>query len=54
MFVGASDADAALAAEHGWEYQPVEAAAEAAGWALAEDDPADPNPPEEPTRDDWP
>jgi len=55
VFVGSADEDAALAEEHGWEYQPVEAAAEAAGWDLAEpaasaDDAAGSGP----THDDWP
>jgi hypothetical protein len=54
VLVGTTDDDAALADEHGWEYQPVEAAAEAAGWELAgdEDEPAESN--ERPARDDWP
>ncbi len=54
VFVGAGEADAALADEHGWEYQPVEAAADAAGWALAEGEPEAAEPAEEPARDDWP
>ncbi|MFB6354065.1 MAG: hypothetical protein ABEJ92_08270 [Halobacteriales archaeon] len=54
VFVGTSDADAALAAEHGWEYQPVEDAADAAGWALATDEQADDAASEGAARDDWP
>ncbi len=55
VFVGTTEEDAALAEEHGWEFQPVEAAAEAAGWALAEEDADEPDEPaEEPARDDWP
>jgi hypothetical protein len=54
VFVGTTDDDAALADDHGWEYQPVETAAEAAGWALAAADAEDTDGPEEPDRDDWP
>jgi hypothetical protein len=55
VFVGTTEEDAALADEHGWEFQPVEAAAEAAGWVLAEEDFDDPDErAEEPARDDWP
>jgi hypothetical protein len=53
VFVGGSDEDAELADSVGWEYLPVDQAAEAAGWELgdAEDDADDT---EEATRDDWP
>ncbi|WP_435194615.1 DUF7124 domain-containing protein [Natronomonas sp. EA1] len=34
VFVGDSPEDGALAAEYGWEYQSIEEAAEAAGWAV--------------------
>lgn len=37
VFVGSSDADAAVADEHGWEYLPVEEAAGSAGWDLVSD-----------------
>ncbi|MFB6299137.1 MAG: hypothetical protein ABEH65_02645 [Halobacteriales archaeon] len=54
VFVGTTDEDRELADAHDWEYLPVEQAAEAAEWGLAEDDeteePADP----EDQRDDWP
>ena len=52
VLVGTSDADEALAAETGWEYLAVEAAAEAADWTLADD--ADSAEPEPDVRDDWP
>jgi hypothetical protein len=55
VFVGTDDADAALAEEHGWEFQAIEDAADAAGWTLAaaadEDAEASVS---EPDRDDWP
>ena len=53
VFVGASEDDEALADELGWEYLPVEDAAEAAEWELADesdDEPATRGS----TRDDWP
>ena len=53
VFVGTSEADRQLAEEVGWEYQPVEEAAEAADWKLAEDEDVDPFE-EEDQRDDWP
>ena len=53
VFVGTTEADAALASEHGWEYLDVEDAAEAAEWALAEDAEEDPEPADE-GREDWP
>ncbi|MFB6296611.1 MAG: hypothetical protein ABEH66_07230 [Halobacteriales archaeon] len=53
VFVGTTGDDAALADDHGWEYLDVADAAEAAGWALADDADEDPEPDEE-TRDDWP
>ena len=53
VLVGVSDDDAAAADAAGWEYLPVEQAADAAGWGLGDDDG-----PEEPfessDRDDWP
>lgn len=55
VFVGTTDDDAALADEHGWEFQAAADAAEAAGWALADTDGDGPaEPAEEPARDDWP
>jgi hypothetical protein len=54
VFVGTSEEDRALADEHGWEYLPVEEAAAAAGWPLAEDEET-PDPAQaEDRRDDWP
>ncbi len=57
VFVGTTDADADLAEATGWDYVPLEDAAEAADWALADEeadaDPAGPPVDEEP-RDDWP
>ena len=55
VFVGTSEADRELAAEHGWEYLPVEEAAEAAGWTLAADEEeSEPATVEDDARDDWP
>ena len=55
VFVGTTEGDRELADEHGWEYLPVEEAADAAGWSLAGDD-ADDEPAAgvEDQRDDWP
>jgi len=53
VFVGTSDDDAEIAQQTGWEYLPLEQAAEAAEWELADDE----NDEEffaESTRDDWP
>ncbi|WP_122088809.1 DUF7124 domain-containing protein, partial [Halalkalicoccus subterraneus] len=52
VFVGTDEADRELAERVGWEYLPVEDAAEAAGWTLADDAP-EPEPDED-ERDDWP
>ncbi|AHG04590.1 hypothetical protein HALDL1_14065 [Halobacterium sp. DL1] len=53
VFVGVNDEDRELAEAVGWEYLPLEDAAEKAGWELAsEADEAET--PEEPVRDDWP
>ena len=52
VFVGSEDGDAELAESVGWEYLPVEDAAEAAGWELGE--PEAPDQETEPERDDWP
>jgi hypothetical protein len=53
VFVGTSDEDRQLAEEVGWEYLPLEDAAENADWELATDDEPDALP-DEPERDDWP
>jgi hypothetical protein len=53
VFVGTTEADRALADEHGWEYLDVEDAAEAAGWDLGEEVEADTEPADD-GRDDWP
>jgi hypothetical protein len=53
VFVGTSDEDRELAEETGWEFLPVEQAAEAADWALAGDEPEE-DPFDAETRDDWP
>ncbi|ESP88342.1 DUF7124 domain-containing protein [Candidatus Halobonum tyrrellensis] len=54
VFVGTGDDDRAVADESGWEFLPVEQAAEAAGWTVAAaDEEADPFEEEE-ARDDWP
>ncbi|WP_293031709.1 hypothetical protein [Natronococcus sp.] len=53
VFIGDDEADEELAEEVGWEYLPVEDAADAADWVVAtdvEDDEED----AEPVRDDWP
>lgn len=52
VFVGTTDEDAALADELGWEFLSIEDAAEAAEWALSDDDETEET--EEPVRDDWP
>ncbi|RDZ63683.1 hypothetical protein C5B90_11145 [Haloferax sp. Atlit-12N] len=54
VFVGTSDEDRVVAEETGWEYLPVEDAAEAAEWVLAGDDDAPADPFEDEGRDDWP
>lgn len=53
VYVGTTDEDRQLAEDAGWEYLPIEDAAEAAEWTLAED--AEPEPAEQDEqRDDWP
>jgi hypothetical protein len=52
VYVGTAEEDEAVADETGWEYLPVEEAAEAAGWELAGE--ADDDPFDAETRDDWP
>ena len=58
VFVGTDEGDRELATEHGWEFLPVEEAAEAAGWALAGEagdaEAAEPAAVEDDQRDDWP
>ena len=53
VFVGAGEDDEALAEELGWEYLPVEDAAEAAEWELSDESDDEPAA-RESTRDDWP
>jgi hypothetical protein len=53
VLVGTSDDDAELAEKAGWEYLPVEDAAEAAEWELGDADTPD-SLPDEDQRDDWP
>jgi hypothetical protein len=53
VFVGVDDADADLADAVGWEYLPVEQAAEAADWGLGDAEAAE-DPADEDARDDWP
>ncbi|MDX1745030.1 MAG: hypothetical protein R3324_03755 [Halobacteriales archaeon] len=53
VFVGTAEEDRELAAEHEWEFLPVEEAAEAADWVLAENE-EEPAAPVEDQRDDWP
>ena len=53
VLVGASDDDAAAAESAGWEYLPVEQAADAAGWGLAAADDTEAAF-ESNDRDDWP
>ena len=56
VFVGTSEEDRSIADEVGWEYLPVEEAAEAAGWPLVEPagEDAEATAVEEDRRDDWP
>lgn len=55
VFIGTEPADREIADEHGWEYLPVEQAADAAGWHVGDDDPEREQPTaEEDQRDDWP
>jgi hypothetical protein len=53
VFVGANDDDRTVAEAADWEYLPVEEAAEAAGWELADEADED-DPFEADVRDDWP
>lgn len=55
VFVGTSEEDRRLADENGWEYLPVEDAAENAEWSLASEEPdTDEAAEAEASRDDWP
>ncbi len=53
VFVGTNDEDQTIADEVGWEYLPIEDAADAAGWELG-DSAAEADPFEDSERDDWP
>ena len=53
VLVGTDDEDRATAEETGWEFLPVEQAADAAEWALGGEAPED-DPFEGDSRDDWP
>ena len=53
VYVGTTDDDHAIADAVGWEYLPVEEAAEAAEWRLAEGDPSMAESTED-VREDWP
>ncbi len=50
VLIGTSEADRQVAEETGWEYIPIEEAAEAADWELGEEA----TPDGETVRDDWP
>ena len=52
VFIGLTEDDEALAESVGWEFLPIEQAAEAAGWAMAEEE--QPEDEEIERRDDWP
>jgi hypothetical protein len=52
VFIGLTDEDEALAESVGWEFLPLENAAEAAEWALAEEEESEE--PDGERRDDWP
>jgi len=54
VFVGSSDADAALAERVGWEFLHVEDAAQAADWELGEPEAPEATANEDDERDDWP
>ena len=56
VFVGSGEADADLAETAGWEFLPVDQAAEAADWELGEPQApeATANEDDEETREDWP
>jgi hypothetical protein len=54
VFVGTEEADRELAERVDWEYLDVEAAAEAADWALGDPTPPDTGGEATDDRDDWP
>ncbi len=53
VFVGTNDTDETIAEATEWEYLPIEEAAEAANWTLADDE-ADWLTDDEDVREDWP
>ena len=53
VFVGEGEDDEALAEAAGWEFLPIDSAAEAAGWTL-KDETAETDDVEAEARDDWP
>ena len=53
VYVGTSDDDKAVAETVGWEYLPIEDAADAADWRLASEDPSVSDQRED-VREDWP
>ena len=52
VFIGSGEEDEALAESAGWEFLPIDSAAEAAGWALGTDEESEETDVER--RDDWP
>lgn len=54
VYVGTAEEDRTVAEETGWEYLPLENAAEAAGWELAPETDEEEDPFESEARDDWP
>ena len=54
VFVGVDDEGRELAEDAGWEYLPLEEAADAAGWEFADDAGDEADPFESEGRDDWP
>ena len=54
VFVGTADEHREVAEATGWEYLPLEDAAEAAEWELADDADDEADAFEEAARDDWP
>lgn len=54
VFIGVSQEDQSIADAQEWEYLPVQDAAEAAGWALAEAEDEQAEPVADTSPDDWP
>jgi hypothetical protein len=54
VFVGSGEADEELAETAGWEFLPVEQAAQAADWELGEPQAPEATTNEDEERDDWP